>query len=70
MDNATLEDIVLIKSDGFPTYHMANVVDDHLMEISHIMRGDEWLSSCPIHMILYENFSTSSCRVKSSVRSS
>lgn len=54
VENETLEDIVLIKSDGFPTYHMANVVDDHLMEISHIMRGDEWLSSCPIHVILYE----------------
>jgi len=56
VENATLEDIVLIKSDGYPTYHMANVVDDHLMEISHIMRGDEWLASCPIHMILYEAF--------------
>jgi glutamyl-tRNA synthetase len=56
VDNATLEDIILIKSDGFPTYHMANVIDDHLMEISHIMRGDEWLSSCPIHMILYQAF--------------
>ncbi len=56
VENALLEDIVLIKSDGFPTYHMANVVDDHLMEISHIMRGDEWLSSCPIHIILYEAF--------------
>ena len=44
VENASLEDMVLIKSDGFPTYHMANVVDDHLMEISHIMRGDEWLS--------------------------
>ena len=53
VENATLEDIVLVKSDGFPTYHMANVVDDHLMEISHILRGDEWLSSCPIHIILY-----------------
>jgi glutamyl-tRNA synthetase len=56
VENALLEDIVLIKSDGFPTYHMANVVDDHLMEISHIMRGDEWLSSCPIHIILYDAF--------------
>jgi len=54
VENALLEDIVLIKSDGYPTYHMANVVDDHLMEISHIMRGDEWLSSCPIHVILYD----------------
>jgi glutamyl-tRNA synthetase len=56
VDNEMLEDIVLIKSDGFPTYHMANVVDDHLMEISHIMRGDEWLASCPIHVILYDHF--------------
>jgi len=56
VENALIEDIVLIKSDGFPTYHMANVVDDHLMQISHIMRGDEWLSSCPIHIILYDAF--------------
>ncbi len=46
-------DPVLIKSDGFPTYHMANVVDDHLMEITHIMRGQEWLPSVPLHVILY-----------------
>ncbi len=56
VENSSLEDIVLIKSDGFPTYHMANVVDDHLMAITHIMRGDEWLSSCPIHIILYRAF--------------
>jgi len=49
-----LDDIVLIKSDGFPTYHMANVVDDHLMNISHVMRGDEWISSTPRHVLLYE----------------
>ena len=47
-------DPVLIKSDGFPTYHMANVVDDHLMEISHIMRAQEWLPSAPLHKILYD----------------
>ncbi len=47
-------DPVLIKSDGFPTYHMANVVDDHLMEITHIMRAQEWLPSAPLHKILYE----------------
>jgi glutamyl-tRNA synthetase len=47
-------DPVLIKSDGFPTYHMANVVDDHLMEITHIMRGQEWLPSVPLHVILYQ----------------
>jgi len=56
VDNAALEDIVLLKSDGYPTYHLANVVDDHLMEISHILRGDEWLSTCPIHVILYDAF--------------
>jgi glutamyl-tRNA synthetase len=56
VENAALEDIVLLKSDGYPTYHLANVVDDHLMEISHIMRGDEWLSTCPIHVILYDAF--------------
>jgi glutamyl-tRNA synthetase len=51
-----LDDIVLMKSDGFPTYHMANVVDDHLMDISHVMRGDEWISSTPRHVLLYEAF--------------
>jgi glutamyl-tRNA synthetase len=56
VENTALEDIVLLKSDGFPTYHLANVVDDHLMKISHIMRGDEWLSTCPIHVILYNAF--------------
>jgi glutamyl-tRNA synthetase len=56
VDNDTLDDIVLLKSDRFPTYHLANVVDDHLMQITHIMRGDEWLSSCPVHMILYQAF--------------
>ncbi|HNS52035.1 MAG TPA: glutamate--tRNA ligase [Anaerolineae bacterium] len=56
VDNRTLDDLVLLKSDGFPTYHLANVVDDHLMEISHIMRGDEWLSSVPKHVLLYNAF--------------
>lgn len=51
-----LDDIVLLKSDGFPTYHLANVVDDHLMEISHVLRGDEWIASTPRHIILYEAF--------------
>ncbi len=51
-----IDDQVLIKSDGFPTYHLANVVDDHLMEISHIIRGEEWLSSVPKHLLLYEYF--------------
>lgn len=49
-----LDDQVLLKSDGMPTYHLANVVDDHLMEISHVIRGEEWLSSTPKHMLLYE----------------
>jgi glutamyl-tRNA synthetase len=49
-------DPVLMKTDGFPTYHMAFVVDDHLMEITHIMRGQEWLSSAPIHVLLYRAF--------------
>lgn len=52
-DNSELDDLVLLKSDGFPTYHMANIVDDHLMEISHVMRADEWLSSTPRHVLLY-----------------
>ncbi len=49
-----LEDFVIIKSDGFPTYHFASVVDDHLMEISHVLRGDEWISSTPKHIQLYD----------------
>ena len=52
-DNATLDDQVLIKSDGFPTYHLASVVDDHEMAITHVIRGDEWLPSTPKHVILY-----------------
>ncbi|XP_004347282.1 glutamyl-tRNA synthetase [Capsaspora owczarzaki ATCC 30864] len=54
--NAVIDDQVLLKSDGFPTYHLANVVDDHLMDISHVMRGEEWLSSTPKHIILYNRF--------------
>jgi glutamyl-tRNA synthetase len=49
-------DPVLLKSDGFPTYHLANVVDDHLMEVSHVLRAQEWLSSTPLHVILYRGF--------------
>jgi len=49
-----LDDKVLFKSDGMPTYHLANVVDDHLMEISHVIRGEEWLPSMPLHVLLYE----------------
>ena len=51
-----LDDQILIKSDGFPTYHLANVVDDHLMQISHVIRGEEWLPSTPKHILLYEAF--------------
>lgn len=51
-----IDDQVLLKSDGYPTYHMAVVVDDHLMEITHIVRGEEWLSSTPKHIHLYESF--------------
>ncbi|THB64652.1 MAG: glutamate--tRNA ligase [Spirochaetaceae bacterium] len=49
-------DPVLLKSDGFPTYHLANVIDDHLMQISHIMRAQEWIPSAPLHVLLYEAF--------------
>jgi glutamyl-tRNA synthetase len=51
-----IDDQVLLKSDGFPTYHLANVVDDHLMEITHVIRGEEWLPSTPKHVILYNCF--------------
>jgi glutamyl-tRNA synthetase len=53
---AQIDDQVLIKSDGFPTYHLANVVDDHLMQISHVIRAEEWLSSLPKHVELYRAF--------------
>ena len=56
VENDTLDDLILLKSDGFPTYHLGVVVDDHLMEISHIMRGDEWLPSVPKHILLYNAF--------------
>jgi glutamyl-tRNA synthetase len=52
----TVDMQVLMKSDGWPTYHLANVVDDHLMEITHVMRGEEWISSAPKHALLYEYF--------------
>lgn len=51
-----IDDQVLLKSDGFPTYHLANVIDDHLMKITHIIRGEEWLTSVPKHIILYKAF--------------
>ncbi len=53
---ADIDDQVLLKSDGFPTYHLANVVDDFLMKITHVIRGDEWMSSTPKHILLYESF--------------
>ncbi|MEN9344369.1 MAG: glutamyl-tRNA synthetase [Chlamydiota bacterium] len=53
---ADIDDQVLMKSDGFPTYHLAAVVDDHLMKISHVIRGDEWMISTPKHLFLYESF--------------
>ena len=52
--NGTLDDFILLKSDGYPTYHLANIVDDHLMAISHVLRADEWLSSTPRHIFLYQ----------------
>ncbi len=55
-ENSGIDDQVLVKSDGFPTYHLGVVVDDHLMGITHIIRGEEWLSSSPKHVILYEAF--------------
>ncbi len=54
-NTAQLDDKVLFKSDGMPTYHLANVVDDHLMKITHVIRGEEWLSSMPLHILLYES---------------
>jgi len=51
-----LDDKILFKSDGMPTYHLANVVDDHLQETSHVIRGEEWLPSLPLHFLLYESF--------------
>jgi len=51
-----IDDQILLKSDGFPTYHLANVVDDHLMEITHVIRGEEWLPSTPKHILLYNSF--------------
>lgn len=55
-DTSLLDDKVLFKSDGMPTYHLANIVDDHLMETSHVIRGEEWLPSMPLHELLYKAF--------------
>ena len=56
VNTSTLDDKVLYKSDGMPTYHLANIVDDHLMRISHVIRGEEWLPSMPLHVMLYRAF--------------
>jgi len=56
INTSLLDDKVLYKSDGMPTYHLANVVDDHLMEITHVIRGEEWLPSVPLHAMLYKAF--------------
>ena len=55
-ESNNVDDQVLIKSDGYPTYHLANVVDDHFMKITHVIRGEEWLSSTPKHVLLYDAF--------------
>lgn len=55
-NSSLLDDKVLYKSDGMPTYHLANIVDDHLMEITHVIRGEEWLPSLPLHVLLYRAF--------------
>lgn len=56
VNSSTLDDKVLFKSDGMPTYHLANIVDDHLMKITHVIRGEEWLPSLPLHVMLYRSF--------------
>ena len=56
MNSNLLDDKVLFKSDGMPTYHLANIIDDHTMEVSHVIRGEEWLPSAPLHVMLYKAF--------------
>ncbi len=56
VNSSQVDDKVLMKSDGMPTYHLANVVDDYLMKISHVIRGEEWLPSAPLHVLLYQSF--------------
>ena len=53
-EHSTIDDLVLLKSDGYPTYHLANVVDDHLMGVTHVLRAEEWLSSTPRHILMYQ----------------
>ncbi len=55
-DSSVIDDQVLIKSDGYPTYHLANIIDDHLMKVTHVIRGEEWLPSVPKHALLYDAF--------------
>jgi glutamyl-tRNA synthetase len=52
-ENSTIDDFIMLKSDGYPTYHLANVVDDHAMKITHVIRGEEWISSTPRHLLMY-----------------
>ena len=56
IDSSLIDDKVLIKADGMPTYHFANVVDDYMMKISHVIRGEEWLPSLALHILLYKAF--------------
>src|SRR5262249_44497706 len=56
VQNATIDDMILLKSDGYPTYNFANIVDDHLMAISHVVRGEEYISSAPRYLQVYEAF--------------
>ena len=56
VNSSVLDDKILFKSDGMPTYHLANIVDDYLMKISHVIRGEEWLPSLPLHVLLYDAF--------------
>ncbi len=55
-ENQNIENFIILKKDGFPTYHLANVVDDHLMEITHVIRGEDWIPSAPKHIMLYKAF--------------
>lgn len=55
-ENSEIEDFIILKKDGFPTYHLANVIDDHLMEITHVIRGEDWIPSAPKHIMLYKAF--------------
>lgn len=67
-DNKLIDDQILMKSDGFPTYHHANVVDDHLMGITHVLRGEEWMSSTPKHLLMYNAFGWEPPRWAASLR--